>query len=86
MAKKKDKQPKVIERKLGREKAVGLAHFDEKLIEIDPRQKPFEYLETLVHEKYHLQFPKLPEEKILKLGHEMAKLLWSVGYRKVSLK
>lgn len=82
----KKKQPKVIERKLGREGVVGFAYHDENLIEIDPRQNSFDYFETLIHEKLHLQFPKLSENKILALGHDMATFLWEHSYRKVLLK
>lgn len=80
------KQPKVIEMNLKRQGAVGFANYDEGLIEIDPRQSAFDYFETLIHEKYHFQFRGFAEEKILKLGHDMAEFLWSQGYRKCNLK
>jgi hypothetical protein len=80
------KQPKVIERKLGREKVVGLAYYDENLIEIDPRQDAFNYFETAIHERMHLLFPKLSERQITIKSHEMAKFLWSLQYRRVNLK
>lgn len=80
------KQPKVMERKLGREGAVGFAFYEENRIEIDPRQNSFNYFETLIHEKYHFQFPKLEEKEILKLGHDMAVFLWDLHYRRVNLK
>ena len=47
---------RVKERKLGRHKAMGLAHPDG-LIEIDPRTPPKEYLDTLIHELLHQARP-----------------------------
>lgn len=80
------KKVKVIERKLGREKAVGLAYDDEQLIEIDPRQNAFNYLETAIHERMHLLFPKLSETQVTKKSHELAQFLWEMNYRRVNLK
>lgn len=87
----KPKKSTVLERKLGQyrvggKQVVGFAHFDENLIEIDPRQTSFEYLETLIHEKYHLQFPKFSESRIIAFSHDMAKFLWDLNYRQVKLK
>jgi hypothetical protein len=79
------KKVKVIERKLGK-KVVGWAHFDENLIEIDPRQNSFEYFETLIHERMHLLFPKMSEKMVTVKSHEMAKFLWDMHYRRVHLK
>lgn len=83
MAKKK---VKVIERKLGREGALGFAYFDENLIEIDPRQSSFDYFETLIHERMHLLFPKLSEKQITIKSHELAEFLWDLHYRRVQIK
>jgi hypothetical protein len=80
------KKIKVIERKLGREGAVGFAHYDTNLIEIDPRQSPFDYFETAIHERMHLLFPKLSERQITIKSHELAKFLWDLQYRRVAIK
>jgi hypothetical protein len=53
------------------------------ILEIDPRQCPREYLDTLVHEALHISFPRVKEPKILRVGTSIAKLLWRLGYRKV---
>ena len=49
----------VRERNLGREKAMGLAHFDyygenKNLIEVDPRQSSTDNLDTLINEALHV--------------------------------
>lgn len=84
------KQPKVIEKKLGRNKVgkypiVGLAHFDTNHIEIDPRQSSKEYLGTLIHEQLHLLFPDWSEKEIVKAEKKLCNLLWKQNYRKVSM-
>lgn len=75
----------VVEKKLGG-KVVGWAHFDENKIEIDPRQSSYEYFETLVHEHFHLLFPRMSERMVTEKAREMAKFLWSMHYRRVHLK
>jgi len=78
---------KVVEKKLGREKAYGMVHDTsnpKSHILIDPRQKPKSYLGTLIHEKLHLMFPDWSETKVKKAEKELATLLWANGYRKVS--
>jgi hypothetical protein len=53
------------------------------IIEIDPRQCPKEYLDTLVHEAVHELFPRMQERTVLKAGTTIANLLWRLGYRRV---
>jgi hypothetical protein len=48
---------KVIHRKLGKEKAYGLAHIDSNTIEIDSRLKPKHRLEITIHEALHILYP-----------------------------
>jgi len=74
---------KVIEKKLGREKAYGMVLHPSKNIFIDPRQTPKSYLGTLIHEKLHVMFPDWSENKVKKAEKELANLLWKSGYRKV---
>lgn len=90
------KQPKVIERKLQRHrtpkerekgvKALGFAHIDDNVIEIDPRQTTFSYFETMVHEMMHLLFPDLSEHQIKTKSNKLTRFLWDHNYRKVHLK
>lgn len=74
---------KVKERKLGREKAWGLAHQDENLIEIDPRLKGKKRMEITVHEALHLIFPTLSETDVIRHSKKLTGLLWKENYRKV---
>ena len=53
------------------------------IIEIDPRQCPKEYLDTLIHESIHELFPKIMEKTVLHAGTTIANLLWRLGYRRV---
>ena len=77
---------RVKERKLGRHKAMGLAHPDG-LIEIDPRTPPKEYLDTLIHELLHQARPSSywDEEAVWETAAILAEHLWKAGFRKVDL-
>ena len=86
--KRKRKHITVKERKLGREHAVGLAYSDfygpdKGLIEIDPRQKGKDHLDTLIHEALHLVFPDMTEKDVVKHTGRLARLLWRNGYRRI---
>lgn len=76
---------KVIERKLGRERAWGQAYKDDKVIEIDPRQGSKSYFETLIHEKLHIMFPEWEEGKVDRNAKILTSFLWKNKYRKVNL-
>lgn len=76
---------KVIHRKLGREKAYGQAWKDERIIEIDERVIGKEYLDTVIHEVTHCQFPKMPEITVNARSTELANILWDLGFRWVDL-
>jgi hypothetical protein len=75
---------KVVERKLGKEQALGLSYGGK--IEIDPRQDAKEYSKTLIHELLHEAMPYLDEDEVIRVENIIAKSLWEQGYRKVSLK
>ena len=75
------KSPKVIERKLGKHKAVGLAWQEDGIIEIDPRQKPKEYLSTLIHEAAHIIYPDWDEKDIVFLEKKLVPFLWKHNVR-----
>lgn len=77
------KQPKVIERKLGREKAFGQAFDEERLIEIDPRQNSKDYIDTLIHEWLHIEFPDWKERVVASKSKKLARFLWKHNVRLV---
>jgi len=78
------KLPKVVIRKLGKEKAYGQAFTDKNLIEIDPRQKPKTLLDTEIHEFLHIRFPDWSESKVIKEARILTKYLWKLKYRKIN--
>ncbi len=72
---------KITIRKLGREKAQGQAFKSDRLIELDPRLRGFEVLDTAIHEIIHCQCPDMSEEAVNANATEMADLLWKMGFR-----
>jgi len=83
----KRRTPKVVWRKLGKERAWGQATVDSAhpLIEIDPRLGAKRALETLCHEQLHISLPHLSEREIDRLGKEVSETLWRQNYRQVLL-
>lgn len=81
----KRKRPiRVRERKLRRECAKGFAYVSEGLIEIDPRQRPRSYLNTLVHEVLHFLCPERGESWIARSACRITRTVWEAGYRKIA--
>jgi len=74
---------KIIDKKLGRNKAWGMCYQGDNLIEIDPRQKPKAYLNTLVHELIHEAFHEMSEKEVIKAANLITRGLWQKNYRKV---
>ena len=74
----------VRERKLAREKADGLYWPETRAIEIDPRQPPKEYLDSVVHEVLHDALPSFSERRINSVSRLISRVLWNQSYRKVS--
>ena len=77
----------IREKKLGRERADGskvwaFCYKDDYLIEIDPRQRPKKYFNTLVHELLHLVFPDASETKVTRSADIIVRELWKAKYRK----
>ena len=64
----------VTKRKLGRYRALGLAHGNGK-IEIDARLKGQHHLRILIHEFLHEWEWALPEDVVDKLSTDLAKFL-----------
>ncbi len=75
---------RVIERKLGREKALGLAYHDDGEIHIEPGQEPQTFLWTLLHELLHIAYPDLTERQIRKGERILGETLWAMRYRRTS--
>jgi hypothetical protein len=69
-------------RKLGKERAVGLAHPDG-LIEIDSRERGRELLDTTLHEALHVVFGDLEEEEVVQIAGVLTDLLWNDHWRRV---
>lgn len=74
---------KIIHRKLGKERAYGIAYTEENKMEIDPRLKGYRYLLYLLHEHFHLKHPDWSETKVRKESSKTAMFLWGLGFRKV---
>lgn len=74
---------RVKERKLGREKAAGLAWESEAIVELDPRQPEEERLDTLIHEALHVLLPGLSEMAVRGVTPRIARALWEDGWRRV---
>jgi hypothetical protein len=53
------------------------------LIEIDPRQGAQEYLNTLIHELLHREFPDLSEGAVIRGADRISWELWKYPYRRI---
>lgn len=73
---------KIVHKKLGREKAYGMADSDG-TIYIDPRLKGKKHLEICTHEVGHLLHPEFSEEQVIRDSVILTKVLWDMGYRRV---
>lgn len=74
---------KIVERKLGHERAFGQAWQGEGLIEIDPRQSSRNYLDTLIHEGMHIIFPTMREYKVRRAANQLSNLVWRQNFRRI---
>lgn len=83
---KKHKHIKVIDRKLGRDRVWGWAHYKDNLIELDVRLKGYRRLLYLIHEMLHIIHPEWSETKVRKVSSLYARQIWYDGFRKVELK
>jgi hypothetical protein len=81
---KKSQLPKVVIKKLGKQRALGQAFTDKNLIEIDPRQKPQSLFDTEIHEFLHIRFPDWSETKVKTEATALRKFLWKQKYRKIN--
>ena len=71
-------------RRLGRERAYGLAWVDDRKIEVDVCAHPDELslLDTIIHEVIHCADGELEEERVSRIAAEVAPTLWGLGYRR----
>lgn len=76
---------KVVHRKLGKEKADGLAYKEYHEIHIDERLKGKSYILTVIHELLHVHLPDLTEEEIVELSKNLCNDLWQLKIRRVDL-
>ena len=74
----------VNHRKLGKEKAHGLAWDEKNKIEIDINLTGYRYLLTALHEHFHLKHPEW--SKVNKASSKTARLWGRRGFRFVELK
>ena len=72
---------KLIYKKLGREKAHGIAESDG-VVYLDPRLKGKKALEIVLHECLHILNPLDDEKTIIRKSVTLTKILWKEGYRK----
>lgn len=77
------KNTKVEHKKLGRQKADGLAYKDENRIEIDERLKGKNYLLTAIHEFLHIHRKDFTEEEVEDLSVKLCNDLWNLKVRKI---
>ena len=81
---KKVKKLNISEAKLGQNQAFGMCWKEKRKILIDPRLPADLYLETLIHELIHAEFPELVEERVEKAAAYIAQGVWQQNFRKVS--
>lgn len=74
---------RVVERKLGRQKALGQAYSDG-LVEIDPRQRSRGLLNTIVHECLHVLLPNASESRVHRMACSITRAAWEAGFRKIA--
>lgn len=74
------KKIKVVHRKLGREKAWGIA---DDYIELDERLRGKKHLEILLHESLHILFPNMAESAVIDNSIVLTNTLWSQHYRRI---
>ena len=69
------KRHRIAWRPLGEEGALGLAHPDQCLIEIDPSLDNALTAEVLVHEALHRMLPHTTEEQVDRMASEITTIL-----------
>jgi len=83
MKKRLKRTPKIIRRKLGRERAYGQYFEESQTIELDSRLEKKVALDTLIHEALHHIVPRMTEKQVLTTATQLATILWDQNYRRV---
>lgn len=73
---------RIVDKKLRRRNALGMAHPDTRTIEIDPRLEPQKRLEIMLHEAMHIVFEFMDEATVDASAKELADVLWRDGWRR----
>jgi len=74
------KEEIIIEfKKLGKNKALGLAYKEDKKIILDPRLKGKDFLNVSLHELTHVMFPFLIEEEVDNFANVVSSVLTDLG-------
>ena len=75
----------VTEKKLGRERASGIAVCGDMSIKVDPRQPPKEYMDTVIHELLHVmpRSREWSEKEVCHAAGILTHFLWKLGYRRI---
>ena len=73
--------PIIIDRKLGRERALGQC--EDGVIEIDPRQSSRDRLDTVTHEALHHALPDASEREVCRVSAIISRSLWRDRWRRV---
>ena len=73
----------VKHRKLGKEKAIGLAYKEDREIHIDSRLKGKDFLMVLIHEIMHIQNPQWTEKEVELKSQEMTDVIWDEIIKKL---
>lgn len=76
------KLPRVIRKRLGKNKVWGFYHSDNE-IEIDSTLTGKKELEIMLHELSHGVFPEFSEDKIVQVSRIFTDFLWKNHYRKI---
>lgn len=79
----KRKSIKVRYLKLGRNRAWGMANYEDNSVELDERLKGKKHLEILTHEVIHLLIPEASEEETERISIGLINILWKEGYRRI---
>jgi len=64
-------------------KAVGWCYHEERKILIGNKLRGRRKLDTEIHEYLHLVNPTLSEEAVSQQATDLAKILWTLGYRQL---
>ena len=78
---------RIEESKLGRHRAWGIYLPSQKglrtpKIIIDPRQKPKDEMDTIIHEGLHHAIPSLSEKQVMRAASDLTEILWNMNYRR----